>query len=198
VQEGQPIGAYHPGSYVYADVNGDGLIAPSEITLSTTDAPGVGSPFPKYEAALRTAATIGPVQLSALLDRRSGQRLYDRVGRLRCRSDAECEQQHDPATSLAEQAAAVAGQRERYPDWIEDASYTKLREVTVGVALPRAWTRVVGSARVSVTGRNLYTWTPYRGLDPEITGDNRNTIVATGDFIQPPLRSWVARLDLSW
>ena len=55
--------------------------------------------------------------------------------------------------------------------YYQDASYTKLREVTVGYDLPRGavqrvWSRA-SNARLSVSGRNLYWWTDFRGGDPE-------------------------------
>jgi hypothetical protein len=55
--------------------------------------------------------------------------------------------------------------------YYQDASYTKLREVTVGYDLPRGavqrvWSRA-SSARLSLSGRNLYWWTDFRGGDPE-------------------------------
>jgi TonB-dependent starch-binding outer membrane protein SusC len=53
----------------------------------------------------------------------------------------------------------------------QDASYTKLREVTLGYDVPpafvqRLWGRAQ-SARIQLSGRNLYWWTAFRGGDPE-------------------------------
>ena len=59
--------------------------------------------------------------------------------------------------------------------YYQDASFTKLREVTVGAQVPKAWlSKVRGfngvtNAQVSVSGRNLFWWTPYRGGDPEFS-----------------------------
>lgn len=55
--------------------------------------------------------------------------------------------------------------------YYQDASYTKLREVTLGYDVPsalvqRLWGRAQ-SARVQLSGRNLYWWTKFRGGDPE-------------------------------
>ena len=55
--------------------------------------------------------------------------------------------------------------------YYQDASYTKLRELTVGYDIPptlvqKAWGRAQ-SARVQLSGRNLYWWTKFRGGDPE-------------------------------
>ncbi len=59
-------------------------------------------------------------------------------------------------------------------DWfVEDASYVKLREVSLRYAIPQSlmarlpMSRAVGLS-VSVIGRNLMTWTDYSGYDPEV------------------------------
>ena len=59
-------------------------------------------------------------------------------------------------------------------DWfVEDASYVKLREVSVRYAVPQSVMaripvgRAIG-ASVSIIGRNLMTWTDYSGYDPEV------------------------------
>ncbi len=49
----------------------------------------------------------------------------------------------------------------------EDASYVKLREVTVGFHLG-AFGRLGGDWSIAGTGRNLKTWTKYTGFDPEV------------------------------
>ncbi len=193
------IGEYFAAPYTYADANGDGLLAASEIVIASGEFLSVGSPFPDYEAALRTAMTFGgSVHLSAILDRRAGARLYNATAALRCRS--QCEEQNDPATSLAVQSRAAAGSAWTSIAYIEDADYTKLREVRLALTLSPRVARMggVSSARVTLTGRNLYTWTPYSGLDPEIISGRYDVIQASDTFYQPTLRSFTARLDLVW
>jgi TonB-linked SusC/RagA family outer membrane protein len=59
--------------------------------------------------------------------------------------------------------------------YYQDASFTKIREVTLGARIPKSWLgrvrglQAVTDAQLSVSGRNLYWWTPYRGGDPEFT-----------------------------
>ena len=84
--------------------------------------------------------------------------------------------------------------------YIEDASYTKLREVGVAIALPTQWATMAGMtrARLTITGRNLFTWTSYSGLDPEIITTAYDGVSGSGGFYQPALRSVAARVDLAW
>jgi hypothetical protein len=55
--------------------------------------------------------------------------------------------------------------------YYQDVSYVKLRELTLGYDLPSAFTRRfmprANSARLTVSGRNLKTWTNFRGGDPD-------------------------------
>lgn len=53
--------------------------------------------------------------------------------------------------------------------WLEDGSFFRFSEITLGYSLPLKWIRVIGleQARIAVTGKNLITITKYKGLDPE-------------------------------
>ena len=52
--------------------------------------------------------------------------------------------------------------------WLQDASYMKLRNVTLGYTFPERWFKsVLSRARVYFTGENLFTITRFEGLDPE-------------------------------
>ena len=54
--------------------------------------------------------------------------------------------------------------------FIEEASYVKLREISIGYTLDAPWlSRGLGftSVDLRIAGRNLKTWTDYTGVDPE-------------------------------
>lgn len=50
---------------------------------------------------------------------------------------------------------------------VEDASFVKLRELSIGYRVGKI-PGVGGDWNVSIIGRNLKTWTKYRGYDPEV------------------------------
>ncbi|SMD04012.1 SusC/RagA family TonB-linked outer membrane protein [Pedobacter nyackensis] len=58
--------------------------------------------------------------------------------------------------------------------YIEDGSYLRLRNITLGYSLPKSITSKLkaGAIRVYVTSNNLFTITKYSGFDPEIGMDN--------------------------
>jgi hypothetical protein len=64
--------------------------------------------------------------------------------------------------------------------YLQDASYLRLKNLTLGYTLPLSLTRRVGvdSVRVYFSGDNLFTATKYRGLDPERAG--------SGNLVQYP------------
>ena len=55
---------------------------------------------------------------------------------------------------------------------------------------------VLKGAAVSLSGRNLKTWTDYTGLDPEINETGGGSNFTQGEFnTQPPVRVWALRFD---
>jgi outer membrane receptor protein involved in Fe transport len=82
-----------------------------------------------------------------------------------------------------------------------DASYIKLRELTIGYQLPKGWLSKtpVNEARFSLVGRNLYTLfrnTPI-GLDPESTTTSGNGQgIEFGAFL--PTRTYGFNIKLSF
>ena len=59
--------------------------------------------------------------------------------------------------------------------FIEDGSYLRLNNITLGATFPDRWTRKVGlqSARLYFTMTNVLTLTGYSGLDPEVNANPR-------------------------
>ena len=87
--------------------------------------------------------------------------------------------------------------------FIEDATFLKLREVSLGWLVPQRFTNAVGlgvrDVRLGVSARNLKTWTNYSGLDPEVAnlGDAaiRNNLDVTP---YPPSRSFFFTLAVGF
>ncbi|MCX6302996.1 MAG: TonB-dependent receptor [Bacteroidia bacterium] len=62
------------------------------------------------------------------------------------------------------------GANPRYSDrWLDDASYTRLKNITIGYTLPENLSRRIGiqSARIYVMGDNVFTWSKYLFASPE-------------------------------
>ena len=73
-------------------------------------------------------------------------------------------------------------------DWfVESGAYVKIRELSARYNLPDRWlARLPGNrgvgASVSVIGRNLHTWTKYKGYDPEVGTANNRLNSDSGDY----------------
>lgn len=54
--------------------------------------------------------------------------------------------------------------------WIEDGSYLRIQNISIAYTLPKTWLKSTGIAncKLYVNTQNVYTFTNYSGLDPEI------------------------------
>jgi len=87
--------------------------------------------------------------------------------------------------------------------YIEDATFLKLRELSVGVTLPPSMFRGmnwgIDDARISLTGRNLFSWQKYSGLDPEVANLGSAAIRNNLDVAAyPPSRSIFLNIALGF
>lgn len=73
--------------------------------------------------------------------------------------------------------------------FIEDGSYVKLREISVGYTFDAAWVRRamnLSSIDVKLAGRNLHTWTKYTGFDPDTNLGGAEAGITGVDFFNNP------------
>ena len=85
--------------------------------------------------------------------------------------------------------------------FMEDAGWVKLREVSISFTLDRPFIRNLtgfSSADIRLAGRNLKTWTQYRGLDPEVNNAGAEYLTQGLDwFANPQSRSFVLSFSLN-
>jgi hypothetical protein len=84
-----------------------------------------------------------------------------------------------------------------------NAKFTRLKDVTLNYTFPAALAEKlrVGTLSVYVSGRNLYTWTPWVGWDPEqnyAQGSGAGDASTNGGTVNfPNVRTIVAGLNIS-
>jgi TonB-linked SusC/RagA family outer membrane protein len=205
---GLPLGAYWTNAVSYNDANGDGLIGcplgagTPTCEFSVSDDPVfLGTPFPRAEISFAPALQVGFARLTATIDRRSGHKLYNLTGVYRNSIFANgAAVQLPDASNLAQQASAQAAANGYLGGYVEDASFTKLREVALSLTLPaRIAARAgAGSAVLTLAGRNLHTWTNYTGLDPELNAAAQSNFSSADFLTAPQVRYFTARLALSF
>ena len=84
---------------------------------------------------------------------------------------------------------------------VEDASYVKLREVSLNYNIGAVGGQ--GNWTVGVVGRNLHTWTKYRGYDPEVgrsadTQLGNASLVGIDFFTFPNLRTFTLQVSTAF
>ncbi len=84
--------------------------------------------------------------------------------------------------------------------YIQDASFVRLREVSLSYTLPERWARVLRATTASFTiaGQNLAMWTDYEGFDPEVVSNAVSLLNRDDFFTQPPVRRAVFRMNLTF
>jgi TonB-linked SusC/RagA family outer membrane protein len=84
--------------------------------------------------------------------------------------------------------------------FVESGAYLKLQELSVGYDVNPRWLPKVGlggvsGLKLSVLGRNLYTWTNYSGFDPDVTSGSDFNFRIDG-FRYPPFRSITGQVEI--
>lgn len=85
---------------------------------------------------------------------------------------------------------------------VEDASFLRLQNVTIGYTLPKNWVKKVWlqNVRIYATGYNLLCFTDYTGYDPEVdTSSKKNPMTPGIDYAAyPKSRSFVGGISITF
>jgi TonB-linked SusC/RagA family outer membrane protein len=202
--EGYPPGGFWQRGYTYADGNGNGLIELAEVRLNDS-VTFVGYRAPRTEISVQNGIDLfrSQFRLSALVDYKGDYRIINTTERFRCGTRLNARERIDPSAPLDRQARCAAfllpGNNSTQAGYIEDGSFTRLREVAVTWRVPTSLLRraKVQSGTVTIGGRNLALWSDYTGVDPETAGAG---LGETQDEFQvtPPLRTWTVRFNFGF
>ena len=74
--------------------------------------------------------------------------------------------------------------------FVEDGSFVRLKNLTLGYRLPKI--KFINNARIYVSGNNLFTITDYSGYDPEVnTFGGSNVLVGVDNLVYPTARTYL-------
>ncbi len=170
-------GTEKPGDIRYKDLNGDG-----KIDLEN-DRQVIGVDFPSWTAGLSANLYYKQFDLSLLFQGAfdvegyySGEAAYaffnggKALERHLDRWTPENLDATYPRVTNSDQKNFVTSSY-----WLQDASYVRLKNITLGYALPKSILDKIKINRVKLflTGENLFTFTGLDGIDPEAPADNR-------------------------
>jgi TonB-linked SusC/RagA family outer membrane protein len=87
--------------------------------------------------------------------------------------------------------------------FVEDASFVKLRELSVAYTLGEGVIRAIGFNRyargmkIALIGRNLKTWSSYSGFDPDVTAGTDFNFRVDG-FRYPNFRTFTGQVEITF
>jgi hypothetical protein len=84
--------------------------------------------------------------------------------------------------------------------YLQDGDFVRFREFSLTYTLPFNVARAFRAQTASVTfaGQNLALWTNYEGYDPEVVSNAGAAFNRDDFFTQPPVRRWIARVNLTF
>ncbi len=203
IVEGEPLNTFYmykflgvnpaTGDAIYKDVDGNGIINAEDQTV-------VGNYQPDFLGGITNDFSWKGLSLSVFFQFIQGVDIYnnnrqfmEHLGTSAWGMDASVLrrwQQPGDVTDIprAATAATVGLNNADNSRFLEDGSYLRLKNVTLGYQLPSNIVSKAGfaSARVYVTGVNLWTLTAYSGFDPEVNVFNNTSTAQGTDFLTFP------------
>jgi len=83
---------------------------------------------------------------------------------------------------------------------VEDGSYLRMKNISLGYSVPASIASKVGMSRLRlyVSSQNLFTITNYTGLDPESTVDSSSTVSGTDLAVMPQPRVFMGGVNITF
>ena len=208
-QVGYPLGAWFGKKVLSAEVDPNTGIAGNLMCASDGDSPMacedapvlyLGRSAPSFEGSVSSTLTLfGNIRLYALVDFKSGVLTFNNTEGYRCQVRLICRENVLPLESDPVRVAVAQSNRVYWSAYLQNSSFAKLREVSASYTLPTTITRRLGANNGSLTlsGRNLHTWTDYPGMDPELMFLS-DQFTRTEQANTPPLAQFVLSLRLAF
>jgi TonB-linked SusC/RagA family outer membrane protein len=191
-----------PGYPIFRDINGDNRITPLDQQI-------IGSPFPAYTFGISNTISYKRFQLDFFFQGQQGadmlninvlESMYPNNAR-RNRLTEQALDRWTPQNPTAKwpsgvQPSAYGGGKVNTLA-LQDASYVRLRNLSVGYNLPVEKIKFIQTARLYVVGQNLFTLTDYIGFDPEANAFGRSNVRV--DYNGYPLaRTWMLGVNVGF
>ena len=195
IQFGRPISNTSGGTWLgdiqYEDINGDGKI-------DDADQAYIGNPNPDFTYSIANNFTYKNFDLSVFLNGSYGAKIYNvlnyKLANLaalysnQLASSANFWTPENPTSNIPAPKTGDNANLKNSDRFIENGSYLRLQNVTLGYSVPTKLLEKVKLARLKiyVSGQNLFVITPYKGLDPELGGVNQDVFLTNVDLGRYP------------
>lgn len=177
-----------PGNMKYKDINDDGIIDDNDKTII-----GRGSPI--HTGGFTNVFKYKDVDLSIFFQWSYGndilnvnKYMFERYYMPNSNMYAAYVDRWTPDNPNSDIPRVNEGSGGYYSSYgVEDGSYLRLKNMTLGYNVPKkiADKIFMQNVRVSFSGQNLWTWTNYSGMDPEVSTRN-NALTPGFDFSAYP------------
>ncbi|WP_116787318.1 TonB-dependent receptor [Flavobacterium psychrotrophum] len=175
--EGQPIGVFnilhHTGkdaqnAETVLDVNGDGNIDQGN---TSADRRLSGQTLPKYTFGFNPRIQYKNLDFSMLWRGSGGNKIYNSIRSVLSYTE------NIGRSNILQSAVPLGLYTSQYGSdlWLEDASFIRLDNATLGYSFNFKDVKYLESLRLSLTGNNLVLITKYTGLDPEMNFSGGST-----------------------
>ena len=206
VQQGEPLGVFYAKKYAGVDpANGNALYyaADGSKTSIYKDASvqKVGNPNPKFTGGVNTTLSFKGFDLTALGQFNYGNDIYNAAGLYQSANADYLDnqtldqlnrwQKPGDITDVPQARYGLANGTRTSSRWVQDGSYFRIKNVTLGYNVPTAVAKhgYLQTVRFYITAQNLATFTKYTGYDPEVNtyGLGSANYLLGHDFYTPPL-----------
>ena len=178
VYNATPQGA-QPGDILRKDLNGDGRIDGNDMKAY----PHIQRDRPKTNFGMNLNAAWKGFDLGVLFQGATGRKdywinIYNITNIITQRYASTWNHWNNPwsvenRSGLWPRLGGSGNNQVQTTFWLDDLSYLRLKNVQLGYTLPKNWLLKYGieSVRIYGSGENIVTFTKYRGLDPEKSGN---------------------------
>ena len=209
------------GDYIFEDLNGDGVIDEQDRTY-------LGNPEPKFSYGFNNTFTYKGFDMNIFINGVYGNKLVNLfrqdftnpmrnsnllkeatgIAHVEMIDPAKPEEIWNVHVSNPESATvqrlntADGNDNNRMSSrFVENGSYLRIKNISLGYTFPRKWTRKwhIENLRAYMNIQNAFTFTKYKGYDPEVGAYNYNVLLRGVDYARyPSQRIYTVGLNLSF
>ncbi|MEE4197158.1 MAG: TonB-dependent receptor [Bacteroidales bacterium] len=212
--EGEPIGVFYmykslgvdpsSGELVFEDVNDDGVIGDEDRQI-------VGDPNPDFTGGFNNMFSYKNLSMDLFIQFAYGNDIFNGVRQYAENMTISNDNQlvtvkdrwQEPGDITYIPKAGIPSNNWVSSHYIEDGSYLRLKRISVNYDLPQKVIEKLGgyirSFRIYIRGQNLYTLTPYSGMDPEVNYSGISNVVRGVDFFTyPQVRTYTLGIKMNF
>jgi TonB-linked SusC/RagA family outer membrane protein len=191
-----------PGDLKYKDLNGDGVINDLDRTI-------IGNGNPKFFGGFNNTFTYKGFDLTIFLQGSSGNSilnfgrfgLYNLNGNNNQSKDVLNRWTPTNTNTDIPRANSAGGQRILSTFHVEDGSYLRLKNISLGYTLPQLVSKKLAlqQVKIYVSAQNWLTFTNFKGYDPEVNFAGGNPISQGIDYgSYPTAKTFLAGLNVKF